>query len=328
MKIVKCVKKGSELKVVVLGEEGNVQFPKDIREEGKLFAVENLERSGNFWKAKGEIYELLPVGKKEQGTKSSKTNKVLEIYSDESRAGETDFFFDGNQIIANIHGNDGNFRPEYFNCLFEHFDIQVKTIKKLTPEQDAAFVSYCKKNDIELSDFENNESSENDEDESDEPAKSKTTKNTSSTAKRDEARRNTEQALAALNPLEPKEQIEDLNVYWEVTENNDHEGESWSFFVKKDLPFASDIVALIKRYEFEEDGTDAYSYNSISTKKVKILMERKSKTTYMDEFNLVNEILHPSKALHNKKIKKFSDLNVEQIYEYLYKGGWVNWENR
>jgi hypothetical protein len=194
MKIVKCVKKGSEIKVAVVGEEGFVQFPKDIRVEGKMFAVEELEKKGSFWKAKGAIYELVPVGS---------------------------------------------------------------------------------------------------------PSKSKT------------------------QPVQAKESKND---YYEFVETNDHEGEEWSFFIKKDLPLVKEFLEAVASFKKLTEYGDSYDPDSfklnksISKEKIEVLMKRKSKSTYMNDYNLVKKILHP-KAV-DEKYKSFSDLKtVEDLSDYFYKGG-------
>lgn len=72
--------------------------------------------------------------------------KCMQIYY--PQIGETDFFFDGDEIITSIDGNDGNYRAEYMNCLFEHFGIQVKVIKTLNSKQKEAFDAYSKEYDL------------------------------------------------------------------------------------------------------------------------------------------------------------------------------------
>ena len=64
-----------------------------------------------------------------------KNNKILSIYSDESIIGEAEAFFENDKLITIIDGNDGNYRDEYMNCLFTHFNITVKRIKKLNKKQ-------------------------------------------------------------------------------------------------------------------------------------------------------------------------------------------------
>jgi hypothetical protein len=289
MKLVKCVKKGSELKVEVLEGKGNVQFPKDIREDGKVFAVENLEKQGNFWKAKGSIFELIPVGTK---SKKSGTKKIMEIYSDEERAGETDFFFEGNILIGIIDGNDGNYRSEYMNCLFEHFGVEVKHIKKLSKEQESVFVKYCNEYNIGLSDDETSEEDSEDQDNNEE----------------DEDNQIVEKSNAKLD-------------YIEFIESNDHEGETWSFFVKKDTKHAKELLEAVKRYKVldeEDSNMGEYDFKMVSAQTVKTLMERDSDTGYMDRFNLVKSIIHPSKT--DKKFKNFNDLKtLDDFADYMYK---------
>ncbi len=61
-------------------------------------------------------------------------NKLF-IFSDYELLGETEAFFNGNECITVIHGNDGCYRDEYMNCLFESFDIKPKRINKLNKKQ-------------------------------------------------------------------------------------------------------------------------------------------------------------------------------------------------
>ncbi|MFW6357691.1 MAG: reverse transcriptase family protein [Chroococcales cyanobacterium] len=62
--IVECYKKGSKLKVRVVSPgydpEWNVQFPRNMREDGKRYRVENIEEasSGGFYRAIGKIEKL------------------------------------------------------------------------------------------------------------------------------------------------------------------------------------------------------------------------------------------------------------------------------
>lgn len=60
--ILVCVKKGSKLRMRVESDgykkDWNVQFPSNLREEGKRFLVGGLKSRGNFYSATGEIKEL------------------------------------------------------------------------------------------------------------------------------------------------------------------------------------------------------------------------------------------------------------------------------
>lgn len=71
------------------------------------------------------------------------TKRRMEIYYPEI-GGEPAFFFDGDKIITSIDGNDGNYRTEYMDCLFEHFGVEVEITKTLSPKQKKAFDTYCK----------------------------------------------------------------------------------------------------------------------------------------------------------------------------------------
>lgn len=187
MKILKCVKKGSDLKVQVVGEEGFVQFPKNLRSEGKLFAVDGLKKTATHWRVEGQIYEMTPVGDTSSTKKSAST------------ATEEEFI--------------------------------------------------------------------------------------------------------------------------EFTENNDNEGETWSFFAPVNIPGVTELMAVYDRYQKEDDGhMEAYSYKKVTKKTVVTLMNRKSKTDYMAEYNLVESLIHPKEVL-NKKIKSIEQLtNLDDIEDYLYKG--------
>lgn len=88
MKIVKCVKIKSELRVMVEGETGFVKFPKALREEGKRFAVDSLKKNGTHWEVVGEIFELTPVIPKKQ--LPEKTFVKFQEYNDHE--GETWYF--------------------------------------------------------------------------------------------------------------------------------------------------------------------------------------------------------------------------------------------
>ena len=61
--VVECYKEGSKLRVRVITEgyqSWNVQFPKNIREEGARYVVDELRESsrGGFYRAFGEIRKL------------------------------------------------------------------------------------------------------------------------------------------------------------------------------------------------------------------------------------------------------------------------------
>jgi hypothetical protein len=74
--------------------------------------------------------------------KYTKQQRVLSVYSKDGV--EADFFFEDDKIITLIDHNDGDYRDEYMNPLFEHFGVQVKRLKKLTKKQQAAFNKSCK----------------------------------------------------------------------------------------------------------------------------------------------------------------------------------------
>lgn len=145
MKIVRCVKVKSEIKVSVDGEDGFVQFPKDIRIEGKVFAVEDLVWKGKFWTVTGEIFDLTPLNKKSSTPSKHSSNKKKMFYYYDDRVGETQFFFDGDEVIHDMSLNDGDYRHEYMRSLFEHYGVKVEYLKKLSPAQEKSFVAYCNK---------------------------------------------------------------------------------------------------------------------------------------------------------------------------------------
>ncbi len=62
-----------------------------------------------------------------------KIAKVLSIYSNTDMIG--DAFFNGDELITIIDGNDGCYRSEYMDCLFKSFGIKVKFLKKLNTKQ-------------------------------------------------------------------------------------------------------------------------------------------------------------------------------------------------
>ena len=62
--VVECYKDGGKLRMRVISEgyhnDWNVQFPKNLREEGARFVVEEVRESsrGGFYRARGEIRKL------------------------------------------------------------------------------------------------------------------------------------------------------------------------------------------------------------------------------------------------------------------------------
>ncbi len=62
MELVQVVKENNKLRVRPIDpkkSEYNVRFPKDLRKEGKIFAVDSLEWVHNCWTAKGDIIEVV-----------------------------------------------------------------------------------------------------------------------------------------------------------------------------------------------------------------------------------------------------------------------------
>lgn len=74
--------------------------------------------------------------------------KVMTIYHNQDKYGETEFFLDQNKVITAIDGNDGNYRDEYMNCLFTNFGIEVERAKKLTKEQQKSIKDYAEEYNI------------------------------------------------------------------------------------------------------------------------------------------------------------------------------------
>ena len=63
--IVQCVREGERLRIRVVSpgynSDWNVQFPRDIREEGARYIVEEIKESarGGFYRAFGDIKKLV-----------------------------------------------------------------------------------------------------------------------------------------------------------------------------------------------------------------------------------------------------------------------------
>lgn len=57
------------------------------------------------------------------------------FFRDEQVIGESVAFFKGDKLITVIHGNDGDYRSEYMDCLFEAFGVEVVQLKKLNAKQ-------------------------------------------------------------------------------------------------------------------------------------------------------------------------------------------------
>lgn len=72
------------------------------------------------------------------------------IYENMDQTGETSFFFDEKKLITSIDGNDGNYRDEYMDCLFEHFGVQVERTETLNSSQNKEYLKYLKNNGIEI----------------------------------------------------------------------------------------------------------------------------------------------------------------------------------
>lgn len=82
--LVECVKQGGKLRVRVISEgynsEFNVQFPRQIREEGVTYVVEEIKLSanGDFYRAVGTIKRLVKPGE-ERKAGSQKTRKTTNL---------------------------------------------------------------------------------------------------------------------------------------------------------------------------------------------------------------------------------------------------------
>lgn len=89
------------------------------------------------------------------------------------------------------------------------------------------------------------------------------------------------------------------------TERNDWEGETWNFYVWMDSDTESRMRTIL-----ELEGAEPYSLseNEFTKEKVEKLMNRKSRSTYMDDHNLCG-------VLHLPEIIRFPDNDP------FYKGG-------
>ncbi len=83
--LVECVREGGKLRVRVISEgynpEFNVQFPRQIREEGVTYIVEEIQLSanGDFYRASGTIKRLVKPGEERQaGTKKAPKSTNLQ----------------------------------------------------------------------------------------------------------------------------------------------------------------------------------------------------------------------------------------------------------
>jgi len=83
--LVECVREGGKLRVRVISEgynpEFNVQFPRQIREEGVTYIVEEIQLSanGDFYRASGTIKRLVKPGQERQaGTKKAPKSTNLQ----------------------------------------------------------------------------------------------------------------------------------------------------------------------------------------------------------------------------------------------------------
>jgi hypothetical protein len=84
-----------------------------------------------------------------------KQPKTMHVYYREDMSAE--FFFEGDQVITGISGDDGNYRGEYMDCLLNHFGVEVKHLKKLSKKQQAAFDKFCDEQGFESYEDEVNE---------------------------------------------------------------------------------------------------------------------------------------------------------------------------
>jgi hypothetical protein len=75
---------------------------------------------------------------------------TLSIYENMDITGETTFFFNGDKLITGIDGNDGNYRSEYMDCLFESFGVKVNRVESLTSGQKKEYLAYCKRHGIKM----------------------------------------------------------------------------------------------------------------------------------------------------------------------------------
>ena len=102
--------------------------------------------------------------------------------------------------------------------------------------------------------------------------------------------------------------------FTQIEENNEWEGECWNYFLNNNDPLTPLIVQLVKKSdEFEISVVS----ENVTSSTVKTLLKKKSKTSYKNEYNLVQKI-KASKAELLKMIKKSdgSSLYKGQIFEY------------
>ncbi len=83
--LVKCFREGGKLRVRVISEgynsEFNVQFPREIRQEGVTYVVDEIKPSANgtFYRANGKIRRLVVPGQEKAATTTAKPQKLAAV---------------------------------------------------------------------------------------------------------------------------------------------------------------------------------------------------------------------------------------------------------
>ena len=83
--LVKCFREGGKLRVRVISEgynsEFNVQFPREIRQEGVSYVVDEIKPSANgtFYRANGKIRRLVVPGQEKTATTTAKPQKLAAV---------------------------------------------------------------------------------------------------------------------------------------------------------------------------------------------------------------------------------------------------------
>jgi len=120
------------------------------KNENRGCQISNNKGNVNGWTKAvyGVVVEVIGGKHKRKKQKQIMSNKKMFIIS----APYCDAFFDQDGIyIKSIHENDGEYRSEYFNRLFEHFGVEVERFilsKELDHKIDVGMYA-----DKELSDF-------------------------------------------------------------------------------------------------------------------------------------------------------------------------------
>lgn len=108
--------------------------------------------------------------------------------------------------------------------------------------------------------------------------------------------------------------------YLQIAENNDHEGETWNYFLKNSDPKTQTVLQMVEKMKENEVESFEVVNKSVSEAEVKVLMKINSRenTTYKNEYNLVKGI-NEENDLSGVLAQSASD-----IEEQLYKGKMFN----